>query len=72
MDDNHIQALRALSLPDVIRVEPLATFLDMPSEGVLRELESGRMPGRQIEGDWLISRRALINWLGSRPSEVGS
>lgn len=66
-----LDALRAVALPDVVRVEALAHFLNMAPEAVLRELQEGRMPGRQIAGDWLVSRKALFEWLDSRSGVRG-
>lgn len=73
MSNIPIEALRAVALPDAVRVEALAHFLDLVPEDLYRELDEGRLPGRLVGGQWLVSRRAVLDWLegGSKDAEAG-
>lgn len=59
------RALRSVALPDVCRVEDLATHLGMSPSAVRRALRRGEIPGRHVGRRWLISRPALLEWLSS-------
>lgn len=68
MKDNHspqsaADVFRSLSLPDVCTVEDLAGHFRMSRTAVRLALREGRIPGRRCGRRWLVSRRALLEWL---------
>lgn len=71
MSQLSLEALRAVVLPDIVRVDALAHFLDMAPEAILRELQAGKMPGRCLDGEWIVSRKAVFEWLYSRRAGEG-
>ena len=56
-------AIRAVTLPDVCRVEHLAEPFGLTPGAVRKLLRQGRLPGRRVGRRWLVSRRALLRWL---------
>lgn len=58
-----VEALRALSLPDICRVEDIAAHLKISQSAVRRLLRTGDIPGRRVGRRWLVSRLALLRWV---------
>ncbi len=63
------EALRAVALPDICRIEHLASHTGLPEQLILDALASGEIPGRRLGGHWLISRASVLEWL--RGSDAG-
>ena len=61
------RVVRGLHMPDVLGLEDLAEFLDLPADLVRRELEAGRLHGRRIGVDWRVHRDAVRVWLKGGP-----
>src|SRR5689334_7610300 len=59
-------ALRAVALPDVCRVEDLAQHLSTSPAAIRRALRRGEIPGRRVGKRWLVARLALVEWLAAR------
>lgn len=57
------QAFRSVALPDICRVEDLASHLQLAPSTIRRALREGRLPGRRLGRRWLVSRSALLEWL---------
>ena len=66
------QFLRALALPDICQVEDLASHLRQSPAAIRAALRRGQLPGRRVGKRWLISRAALLDWLGSADGEGGA
>ena len=58
-------AIRRVALPDVARVEVLADHVGLDVEILEEALNCGEMPGRRVGGNWLVSRKALLEWLAT-------
>jgi excisionase family DNA binding protein len=57
--------------PAVLTPEEVADYLRLSPERVLRQLESGRIPGRRIDGEWRVLKATLDDWLkGPDPQSV--
>lgn len=57
--------------PAVLTVEDAAEFLRVTPETVHLEAAGGRLPARQIGGEWRFSRRGLLRWLdAAEPATV--
>jgi len=48
---------------EVLTLGEAAELLRTSEEGVRKEAEAGRIPGRNIGGEWRFSRRAVLTWL---------
>jgi excisionase family DNA binding protein len=63
---------RPVGPPDVLSVEEAADFLGLSLGSTYTYLRNGTIPARRAGKRWLISRRALAEWLsspaGSAPS----
>ena len=66
-----IGALRAVALPDAVRVEVLARFLGLVPDDLHKEIVEGRLPARLVAGQWLVSRRAVLTWLEGTQARPG-
>lgn len=55
----------------VLKPPEAAQFLGITEEVLAQEVESGRVPGRKLGGEWRFLRLALIDWLHN-VGEVGS
>ena len=47
----------------VLTLEEVADYLRLSQERVLRQLELGRLPGREIDGEWRVPKATLDEWL---------
>jgi len=65
--DHHLATMKALSLPDVTTATAFARFVDLPISDITASIEAGGLPARKIGTEWVLSRRALLAWLASRP-----
>jgi hypothetical protein len=50
---------------EVLKPEQAAAFLQLPVETVCSEATAGRLPGRNIRGEWRFSRTGIVFWLSS-------
>lgn len=53
----------ALGNPEVLTIEEAAQFLRVPAEKVLSLARGQRIPARELDGEWRLSRAALMEWL---------
>jgi hypothetical protein len=58
------------SAEGILTLTEAAAFLRVPEEGLRKDAEAGRVPGRLVAGQWRFARATLLDWL-SRP-EVSS
>lgn len=49
---------------EVMTVGETAALLKLDESAVLTAAQGGDLPGRQIDGHWRFSRRAILAWLG--------
>lgn len=52
---------------DVLTIEEAAKLFKVSESGLKSEAEAGRIPSRQIAGEWRFSRQSLLNWLHAAP-----
>lgn len=57
-----------LTMPDVLTLEEVATYLRIPKEIVERQAIHGQIPGRRIEDTWRFLKAAIDDWLRSHDS----
>ncbi len=58
-------AFRPMEPSPVLTIDEAAELLRVEA-GVVQELaETGRMPGRQVGGEWRFAREALLAWLAT-------
>jgi excisionase family DNA binding protein len=57
--------------PDVLTLAEAAAFLRVPNEVLVREAESGRVPGRKLGSEWRFGRAKLLDWL-AQPEPGGA
>ena len=65
-----VNALRSLSLPDIVSAERLAHHLNVSPTTVRAHLRRGDLPGRKIGRRWFVSRRDLLGFLEARPARL--
>ena len=53
-------ALKAVALPDICRVDDLASHLRMSHAAIRRAFRVGAIPGKKLGGRWLASRSAIL------------
>jgi excisionase family DNA binding protein len=56
-------AFRSSAAPEVLTLEQLARFLQVEPETVRALAEAGKLPGREVGGEWRFSREAVLSWL---------
>ena len=56
---------------EVLTVEEAAQALKVSPDIVTGLLEEGDLPGRQIDGDWRTTQRALVSYVDSVPIQMG-
>jgi hypothetical protein len=49
---------------EILTLDEAAAFLRVSKDGLRTEAVDGKVPGRQVAGEWRFSRVALLNWLG--------
>jgi excisionase family DNA binding protein len=49
--------------PEVMTLDETARYLRLSKRTVRKLAKQGRLPGREIEGDWRFLKAALENWL---------
>ncbi|HUS15255.1 MAG TPA: N-acetylmuramoyl-L-alanine amidase [Chloroflexia bacterium] len=60
---------KARPLADVLTLEELAAYLQLPVAVVVAQAASGALPGRQIAGNWRFLKAAVDEWLrGDAPA----
>lgn len=47
-----------------------AAFLRVSEDGLRKDADAGRVPGRVVAGEWRFGKAALLDWLG-RPEPAG-
>jgi excisionase family DNA binding protein len=52
---------------DVMTPEEVAGYLQLPKRTILAEANAGRIPAKQIGGEWRFLRRAIIHWFETKP-----
>ena len=57
---------------EVMTAAEAAALLKLDEATVLGSARSGGLPGRQIEGHWRFSRRAVLAWLAGEASLEGA
>lgn len=57
------ERLRGVILPEISRLSDLVQHTGLPARWFLAELESGRLPGIRLAGEWLVHRRAIEQWV---------
>jgi excisionase family DNA binding protein len=50
-------------LPEILTLEQTAQFLQVSTRTVQRMVKEGRMPGRQVGGQWRFDREQLREWV---------
>jgi hypothetical protein len=55
---------------EVLTLDEAAALLKVPADGLLRDVEAGRVPARSVAGEWRFSRRKLFCWLRSDASPM--
>lgn len=63
-------AFRPAAAPEVLTAQDAAELLQVPQEVVLGLARAGRLPGRELGGEWRFARAALLDWLAA--GEEGS
>ncbi len=48
---------------DVLTLAEAAAFLRVPEDGLRKDADAGRVPGRLIAGEWRFAKGALLAWL---------
>ena len=51
---------------EFLRIDQVAELLDVSRDTVYRHVRTGDLPGTRLGRLWLISRRSLEEWVGSR------
>jgi excisionase family DNA binding protein len=57
--------------PEVLTLEEAASYLRVPAEAVLRNIETEELPARQFGSDWRFFKVALQTWLGAARPKKG-
>ena len=65
-------ALPAGEAQDVMTIDEAARFLRVPRETVLAMAIARRLPAQELEGEWRLSRTALLDWLKGRSEPLAS
>ena len=55
---------------EILTVSQAAVFLQVEEDVLRSETQAGRVPARQIAGDYRYSRRAILRWI--RAGRIGS
>ena len=63
------KAVEPSSPLDVLTPAQVATYLQIGEDVVLREAESGRLPGRKLGAEWRFLRQAVAEWLSTPAPE---
>jgi excisionase family DNA binding protein len=51
------------SLPDILSLEQLAEYLNLPKSTVYRQARSGRLPGKKVGRQWRFRKQTIDEWL---------
>lgn len=62
-------AFRPAAAPEVLTPADAAELLQVPREVVLGLARAGRLPGRELGGEWRFARAALLDWLAAGEGE---
>ena len=58
------------ALPDVLTLAEAAAWLRVEESALLPDVQAGRVPARQVGGEWRFHKGALSSWL-KRPAVNG-
>ena len=58
--------------PEVLTLAEAAEFLRVAETGLLADVVAGRIPARQVAGEWRFGRAPLMVWLGEIPAASSS
>jgi excisionase family DNA binding protein len=53
------------SAEGVLTLAEAAAFLRVSEEGLRKDADDGRLPGRLVGGEWRFVRQALLEWLSA-------
>ncbi len=53
---------------EVLTLAEAAAFLRVPEEGLRADAVAGRVPGRQVTGEWRFVKATLLAWLSPMPN----
>ncbi|HVR05256.1 MAG TPA: helix-turn-helix domain-containing protein [Solirubrobacteraceae bacterium] len=56
---------RPAAAPEVLTAQDAAELLQVPQDVVLELARAGRLPGRELGGEWRFARAALLVWLAA-------
>ena len=61
---------QAMTVPDVLTLEEVASYLRLPKETIERQATQGQIPGRRIEDTWRFLKDAIDDWLRSHDNRT--
>ena len=54
------------SLPEIVTVKQLASFLQVSEQTIIRAIKSGKLNAFKIARDWRIEKDAVMKWAEKR------
>ncbi len=57
---------------EILTLAEAAAFLRVPEEGLRADAVAGRVPGRQVAGEWRFVKATLLAWLSTPGAEKSS
>jgi predicted DNA-binding transcriptional regulator AlpA len=60
--------MQQVKTTEVLTLEEVSDFLQLPEDVVLRQVLQGNLPGRKIENTWRFLKAAIEDWLRSKSS----
>jgi hypothetical protein len=63
-------SMQQLTTPEILTLEEVSHYLQLPQEVVLRQALQGNLPGRQIEDTWRFLKTAVDDWLRCQNSRT--
>jgi len=65
-----VAATKAVLMPEVLNLDDIAYWLHCSRSYARKLLIRGDLPGRRIARRWLVTRRALLEFVESQPMRV--
>jgi hypothetical protein len=62
--------MNRITMPDILTLEEISTYLRIPIETVESQALKGNIPGQKIEGDWRFLKIAVDDWLRAKNSRL--
>jgi excisionase family DNA binding protein len=62
--------MNRITMPDILTLEEISTYLRIPIETVENQALKGNIPGQKIEGDWRFLKTAVDDWLRAKNSRL--